>query len=95
MNRLTERHYITLLELATKIEGVILQNFGETTYWIVAEICGHKFYPDKDRHYFDLVEKIADSTAETAKIKGKSWQQGSERIAVFEKETGEKFHDGL
>ncbi|HYG20648.1 MAG TPA: exodeoxyribonuclease VII large subunit [Ohtaekwangia sp.] len=87
--------YIKLSDLTRRIEQVISQAFGDQTYWIVAEISGHKFYPDKDRHYFDLVEKMENSSTETAKVKTKSWEQGSMKIARFEQETGEKFRDGL
>lgn len=92
---MSELSYIKLSDLTRQIEQVINQSFGEKTFWIVAEISGHKFYPDKDRHYFDLVEKIENSSAEAAKVKGHSWAQGSQRIKFFENETGEKFRDGL
>ena len=92
---MSELSHIKLSDLTRQIEEVINQSFGDRTFWIVAEISGHKFYPDKDRHYFDLVEKIENSSAEAAKVKGHSWTQGSQRISVFEKETGEKFSDGL
>jgi exodeoxyribonuclease VII large subunit len=87
--------YIKLSDLTKRIRQVLNETFGDQTYWIIAEISGHKFYPDRDRHYFDLVEKIDNSATETAKVKANSWEQGSQKIAVFESITGQRFQDGL
>lgn len=90
-----EIQHIKLSELTSKIEQVFKQNFFNQHYWIVAEISGHKFYPDTDRHYFDLVEKTPGSEVEVAKLKAKSWSEGSANILQFEKQTGQKFESGL
>ncbi len=90
-----EIQHIKLSELSSKIEQVFKQNFFNQFYWIVAEISGHKFYPDTDRHYFDLVEKTPGSEVEVAKLKAKSWSEGSANILQFEKQTGQKFESGL
>ena len=87
--------YIKLSDLTRKVRQTIQEAFGEQTFWIVAEVSGHKFYPDRDRHYFDLVEKIDSSNTEAAKVKANSWEHGSRQIAVFEQVTGQKFCDGL
>lgn len=87
--------YIKLSDLTKRIRQVVNETFGEETYWIIAEVSGHKFYPDRDRHYFDLVEKIEHSNTETAKVKANCWEQGSRQIAVFESITGQSFNDGL
>jgi exodeoxyribonuclease VII large subunit len=87
--------YIKLSDLTRRIRQVINQAFGEETYWIIAEVSGHKFYPDRDRHYFDLVEKIENSNTETAKVKANCWEQGSRQISLFESLTGQTFADGL
>lgn len=92
---MTEASSLKLSDLTRRIKEVITGSFGNQTYWIIAEVSGHKFYPDKDRHYFDLVEKLENSTTETAKVKANSWEQGSRQIACFEKITGQKFTDGL
>ncbi len=91
----SEIAYIRLSDLTRKVRQVIHEHFGEQTFWIVAEVSGHKFYPDRDRHYFDLVEKIENSNTEAAKVKANSWEQGSRQIASFEHVTGQKFQDGL
>src|SRR5690606_22059507 len=82
-------------DLTKKVRQTIQEAFGDQTFWIVAEVSGHKFYPDRDRHYFDLVEKIESSNTEAAKVKANSWEHGSRQIAVFEQVTGQKFGDGL
>ncbi len=91
----SEIAYIRLSDLTRRVRQVIHEHFGEQTFWIVAEVSGHKFYPDRDRHYFDLVEKIENSNTEAAKVKANSWEQGSRKIASFEHITGQKFQDGL
>lgn len=90
-----EISYIKLSDLSRRIEQVFKQNFSLDFYWIVAEVSGHKFYPDSDRHYFDLVEKSSNSEVEVAKIKAKSWSEGSSNILEFERLTGQKFQSGL
>lgn len=86
---------ITLSELNNQIELVVNAAFKDKTYWIVAEVSGHKFYSNNDRHYFTLVEKMPDSQTEVAKLRAVSWQKGSRRIAEFEKTTGQKFTNGI
>ena len=90
-----EINYIKLSELSRKIEQVFKQTFSNEFYWIVAEISGHKFYPDTDRHYFDLVEKTIGSEVEVAKFKAKSWSEGSANIANFETQTAQTFQSGI
>lgn len=90
-----EINYIKLSDLSRKIEQVFKKNFSNDFYWIVAEVSGHKFYADSDRHYFDLVEKSANSEVEVAKIKAKSWSEGSASILEFEKQTGQAFQSGI
>lgn len=87
--------YIKLSDLSKKIEQVFTQAFSNKFYWIIAEVSGHKFYPDNDRHYFDLVEKSAHSEVEVAKFKAKSWTEGSQNILQFEELTGQTFQSGI
>lgn len=88
-------NYLKLSELSAKIEDVFKRTFSNEYYWILAEISGHKFYPDTDRHYFDLVEKTIGSEVEVAKFKAKSWSEGSINILNFEKQTGQVFQSGI
>lgn len=87
--------FIKLSDLSRKIEQVFKQVFATEFYWIIAEVSGHKFYRDTDRHYFDLVEKSANSEVEVAKFKAKSWSEGSASIAQFEQQTGQTFQSGI
>ncbi len=91
----TTKKYYKLSELSQKIEEVISEQFSDSFFWVLAEVSGHKFYANTDRHYFDLVEKIENSNTETAKIKTKSWTEGSNAIKEFEQITGQKFENGL
>lgn len=85
---------IKLSELTKRVEEVIRLSF-EDTYWIIAEVSGHKFYPNNDRHYFELVEKEEGKTDPIAKVRGVSWHEGSQHIKVFESATGQLFTNGL
>ncbi len=84
-----------LSELVRQIEGVIHRSFGSQHYWVIAEVSGHKYYPNNDRHYLDLIEKVEGSNTETAKVKAKAWIEGSKSISRFEEATGQKFENGL
>ncbi|HRH65368.1 MAG TPA: exodeoxyribonuclease VII large subunit [Bacteroidia bacterium] len=86
---------LKLSDLARKVGQAIRQSFGDEFFWVVAEISGHKFYPNQDRHYFEFVEKLEGSTLETAKLKGIAWTQGARAIRLFESETGQIFTNGL
>jgi exodeoxyribonuclease VII large subunit len=92
---LSEIQHIKLSDLTQKIRQVITNSFGTNFYWIIAEISGHKFYPNQDRHYFEFVEKSESSSQPIAKVKGVSWSQGSQRIKIFENETGQIFGNDL
>lgn len=87
--------HMRLSELAAKVRGVIQDAFSGQFYWVVAEISGHKFYKDSNRHYLDLVEKIEGQNVEAAKIKTTAWAEGAKSIIAFESATGQKFSDGL
>lgn len=88
-------NYLRLSDLTREIRDVVQQHFTGRMYWIVAEISGHKYYPNTGRHYLSFVEKIGEGGAETAKIKAKAWSQGSDRIRAFEQSTGQSFTDGI
>jgi exodeoxyribonuclease VII large subunit len=92
---MAEIEYIKLSELNKKIEEVINNAFSDKTFWIVAEISGHKYYGNNDWHYFTLVEKVETSNVEVAKIKAKSWKPGSARIREFERVSGQKFTNAI
>ncbi|MBW8688044.1 exodeoxyribonuclease VII large subunit [Chitinophaga sp. B61] len=89
------RNYITLSQLATGIQGTIRNAFSGQSYWVVADITSHSFYPAKGYHYFDLVEKDARSHQLTAKISATAWGNGSIRIKEFENVTGQRFTNDM
>jgi exodeoxyribonuclease VII large subunit len=64
-------------------------------FWVVADISSHNYYPNKEHHYFELVEKSAVDTGIIAKMSAVSWKAGSLRIKAFEKTTGQKFRTGM
>lgn len=87
--------HIKLSELIQQVEDTLKQSFGNSTYWIVAEVSGHKFYANNDRHYFEFIEKSATSNDPVTKIRGVSWAAGSLHIKTFEKDTGQIFTNGI
>ena len=92
---MNEIKHIKLSELTKKIADIINQSFGTASHWIVAEISSHKFYENQDRHYFEFIEKVEGANDPIAKVRGVSWFGGSQNIKVFEKETGQKFTNGV
>ncbi len=87
--------YIKLSDLTLRIKEAIKERFGEQSYWIVAEVSGHKFYENPERHYFEFLEKDEQNKQPIAKVRGVAWTGGSERIRLFEKESGQQFGNGL
>ena len=91
---MSEVSYIKLSELTKRVVDVIKNTFNDY-YWIVAEISGHKFYANQDRHYFDFIEKVEEKTDPIAKISGVAWTSGSQQIKLFEEATGQQFTNGV
>jgi exodeoxyribonuclease VII large subunit len=87
--------HIRLSELNNRIQSVLENAFDSVSYWVVADITNHSFTPQKNYHYFDLVEKNPRSNDIIAKISGKAWGQGSARIENFEKVTGQRFTNNI
>jgi len=91
---LSEIPHIKLSDLAREVRETIRINFPDT-YWVVAEVSGHKFYPNNDRHYFELIEKEEGSNEPVAKVNARAWYEGSQTIKLFEQATGQIFTTGL
>jgi exodeoxyribonuclease VII large subunit len=87
--------YIKLSELTHKVKEVVQAHFGELTFWIVAEVSGHKFYPNPERHYLEFLEKDDANNQPIAKVKGIAWSGGAASIKIFEETTGQKFINGI
>ncbi|ATL45880.1 exodeoxyribonuclease VII large subunit [Chitinophaga caeni] len=86
---------ITLSALAAKIKGLISDQFGGQSYWVVADITNHSFYQQKQHHYFDLVEKATGNNAILAKIPTVAWGDGAANIRHFERITGQAFKNDI
>jgi len=91
---LSEIQYIKLSDLTREIREVVKRSFNDT-YWIIAEVSGHKFYPNNDRHYFELIEKEDGTNEPIAKVNARAWFEGSQTIKKFEETTGQIFSTGL
>jgi exodeoxyribonuclease VII large subunit len=87
--------HIRLSELNNRIQAVLENAFDSISYWVIADITNHSFTPQKNYHYFDLVEKNSRSNDIIAKISGKAWGQGSARIQNFEQITGQRFTNNI
>ena len=87
--------HIRLSDLSRQIGSVLKQHFSSQLFWVVAEISTHKFYPNQDRHYLELVEKADQTTEPMAKFRAVAWQEGTAQIASFEANTGQVFQTGL
>jgi len=87
--------YITLSQLTAAIQGTIRNAFSGKSFWIVADITGHSYYPAKGFHFFDLVEKDPHTHQLTAKVQANAWSQGTLRIKEFEQATGQRFGNDL
>lgn len=92
---LDTRNYITLSQLAASIQGTIRNAFSGRSYWVVADITSHSYYPAKGYHYFDLVEKDPRSHQLSARISASAWGSGSARIKEFENVTGQRFSNDM
>lgn len=91
----TEHSYIRLSELSGKVEDAIRRQFSTESFWVVAEISGHKFYAGQSRHYFEFVEKAEGQHDPIAKFRAVAWVAGSESIRQFEEATRQQFSNGI
>ncbi len=87
---MTGQQYITLSQLAARIQGALQDEFFGGV-WVVAEI-GRL---TKKRHYYmELVEQD-DSGKTVASITGMIWANKLSMVANFERETGRSFDKGI
>lgn len=84
--------YITLSELAQEIKDVLDENFGDHTYWVIAEISDIRNYPDRNYCFLSLIEKNNEGLS---KLDAAIWQWSYHIIANFEKQTKIKFDKNL
>ena len=83
---------IQILKLSqlTGCIAVLVNTFQQDTHWVIADVSNHTFYPGKEHHYFELVEKEEGDTSIIAKAQAVAWRAGSSKIKVFEKTTGQR-----
>jgi exodeoxyribonuclease VII large subunit len=84
---------IKLSELTTKIKDTLNSTFGNQSYWVFADITNYSFKPDKNYHYFELVEK--GDFGMVTRINAAAWGEGHLHIRQFEKSTGQQFTNGI
>lgn len=87
--------HIKLSELNRQVAAVIDRHLSAQVFWVVADVTNHSFKEKSNYHYFDLVEKSVYSADLVAKIAGKAWGSGSQKIAAFERVTGQRFTNNI
>jgi exodeoxyribonuclease VII large subunit len=92
---MTDIQHIRLSELTDKINETVHAAFSTARFWVIADITNHTFRAPKNYHYFELVEKDPGSNNILAKISGKAWGKGADRILHFEKITGQPFTNNI
>jgi exodeoxyribonuclease VII large subunit len=88
-------NHIKLSDLNKKIEDVINNNFKEVLFWIIADITNIVLKKKQTIIIFDLVEKDINGSEIIAKIAGKAWGNGSQRVRNFQETTGQKFTNNI
>ncbi|WP_379821057.1 exodeoxyribonuclease VII large subunit [Flavobacterium suzhouense] len=86
---------IRLSQLTGDIARTMEDAFRDMRFWVIADVTNHTFRPDKGYHNFELVEKDTASSVVIAKIAGKAWGNGSQKIAAFEQATGQRFTSNI
>ena len=84
---------IKLSELTARIRDTLKSSFGNQAYWVFADITNYSFNPEKNHHYFELVEKGEREVV--TKISAAAWTEGHLHIKEFEKSTGQQFRNGI
>jgi exodeoxyribonuclease VII large subunit len=84
--------HITLSELAQEIKTVLDENFGERSYWVIAEISDIRNYPERNYCFVSLIEKNDEGLS---KLDAAIWQWSYPIIASFEMQTKIRFDKNL
>lgn len=92
---LTQTEALQLSQLTERIAESISNSFAHQTYWVIGDVSGHTFYPNKEHHYFELVEKDEGSQTLVAKAPAVAWRAGAARIRAFEAASGQRFRAGI
>ncbi|MEX1187960.1 MAG: exodeoxyribonuclease VII large subunit [Bacteroidia bacterium] len=84
---------LSLSEFTGFIQNTFRKEFGDRFYWIIGEISN--FIPRKGSQYFHFVEKDEVSGKVLAELSALSFQDGVMEIEAFERNTGQKFSNGI
>ncbi|WP_306642866.1 exodeoxyribonuclease VII large subunit [Sanyastnella coralliicola] len=91
----TESPTLKLSELTNALDDFFQKRFSGRTFWVIGEVSGHKAYPNRSWHFFDLIEKEEGADRLKAKMQVVAWSPGFAAISRFERETGQRFTSGL
>lgn len=86
---------IKLSELGKEIKAVVDNAFSRVDFWVIADVTNHTFKSATNYHFLQLVEKDSNTNVIIAKIDGKAWGMGAQKIREFEQITGQRFTNGL
>ena len=92
---MTGRSILKLSDLTQKLQRTIESAFGKSMFWIVADVSSHTFKSETNFHYFELVEKDAQSSRIVAKVAARAWGNASIHIRNFELATGQVFGNDI
>ena len=81
--------------MTAKVQNALSAAFANKHFWVIAEITNYSFYPQRNHHYFDLVEKAQSGTEIVAKMPAVAWSTGDICIRNFERSTGQKFKNDI
>lgn len=70
-------NFISLSTLTGQIKAVLNNSFYNKTFWVLADVVDHKYYSQKNYHYFNLVEKDKQNHSVLAKIQSVAWGNGA------------------
>lgn len=86
---------IKLSELTQNIQSALDRSFANLQFWVIADVTNHTFKLTSNVHYFDLVEKDANSSAIVARISSRAWGLAAGKIQKFERESGQRFENNI
>jgi exodeoxyribonuclease VII large subunit len=85
------KNFLRLSQLTAIVSETVSAVFGQRNFWVLADVTSHVFKQGQQFHYFELVEKNADTHVVTARFGTRAWSDGSQKIAAFEQSTGQPF----
>jgi exodeoxyribonuclease VII large subunit len=89
------RSILKLSDLTLKLQQTVETTFGGRDFWVIADVSNHTFKADANIHYFELVEKDAQSSRILAKVAGRAWGAAANQIKNFERVTGQLFKNDI